>query len=55
MFDELAITQTPIREDEEFVISAIATSLSGTWLAGENPPDAYLPHALASAGRFGKP
>jgi hypothetical protein len=42
MFDELAITETPIREDEEFVISAIATSLSGTWLAGENPPDAYL-------------
>lgn len=32
----------PIREDEEFVVTSIATSLSGNWRPGENPPDAYL-------------
>jgi hypothetical protein len=32
----------PLREDEQFVIAAIARSLSATWRPGENPPDAYL-------------
>lgn len=31
-----------LRPDEEFVIHAVATSLSGDWWPGENPPDAYL-------------
>lgn len=31
-----------LRPDEEFVINAVATSLSGDWWPGENPPDAYL-------------
>jgi hypothetical protein len=33
---------TVLREDEEFVIASIASSLSGSWRPGENPPDAYL-------------
>jgi hypothetical protein len=32
----------PLREDEEFVITSIASSFSATWHPGENPPDAYL-------------
>jgi hypothetical protein len=32
----------PIHEDEEFVITSIASSFSATWRPGENPPDAYL-------------
>ena len=31
-----------LREDEEFVIGALADFMSGTWAAGEDPPDAYL-------------
>lgn len=31
-----------LRPDEEFVIQALATYLSGDWWPGENPPDAYL-------------
>ena len=31
-----------IRDDEEFVITSIAASLSCTWRPGEDPPDAYL-------------
>jgi hypothetical protein len=31
-----------LRDDEAFVITSIANSLSGTWRPGEDPPDAYL-------------
>ena len=31
-----------IRDDEQFVITSIADSLSAYWRPGENPPDAYL-------------
>jgi hypothetical protein len=31
-----------LRDDEGFVITSIARSLSATWRPGENPPDAYL-------------
>ena len=31
-----------LRSDEEFVICSVAAHFSGTWWAGENPPDAYL-------------
>lgn len=31
-----------LRSDEEFVICSVAAHFSGTWRAGENPPDAYL-------------
>jgi len=31
-----------LRDDEEFVIRAVARKFSGTWEPGENPPDAYL-------------
>jgi hypothetical protein len=33
---------TGLREDEEFVIKAVANAFSGTWQPGEDPPDAYL-------------
>jgi len=35
-------TQTPLREDEEFVITSVASAFSASWRPGENPPDAYL-------------
>jgi hypothetical protein len=41
---------TGLREDEEFVINAVARAFSGTWRPGEDPPDAYLavgPEAIA--------
>ena len=31
-----------LRDDEQFVIRAVANKFSGTWKPGENPPDAYL-------------
>jgi hypothetical protein len=31
-----------LKPDEQFVISALADHLNGTWSAGEDPPDAYL-------------
>lgn len=31
-----------LREDELFVINALCADISGTWLTGEDPPDAYL-------------
>ncbi len=31
-----------LQDDEEFVISAVAAVVSGTWRPGEDPPDAYL-------------
>lgn len=31
-----------LREDEIFVVEALCAALSGTWQAGEDPPDAYL-------------
>ncbi|HHJ38096.1 MAG TPA: hypothetical protein ENJ86_01355 [Methylothermaceae bacterium] len=31
-----------LRGDEEFVIQAVAASVSGEWKPAENPPDAYL-------------
>jgi len=31
-----------LRDDEEFVIGAVAAVVSGTWRPGEDPPDAYL-------------
>jgi hypothetical protein len=31
-----------MREDEEFVISAVAAFYSGSWRSGEDPPDAYV-------------
>jgi hypothetical protein len=31
-----------MRQDEKFVIESIATSYSGDWKPGEDPPDAYL-------------
>ena len=34
-----------LRQDEEFVIGAVAGVLSGNWEPGEDPPDAYLSFA----------
>lgn len=31
-----------LRDDEEFVIRALASAVSSTWRPGEDPPDAYL-------------
>jgi hypothetical protein len=31
-----------LREDEEFVIKAVADRFDAEWRAGEDPPDAYL-------------
>jgi hypothetical protein len=31
-----------MREDERFVIQAVAAHCSGKWRPGENPPDAYI-------------
>lgn len=31
-----------LRKDEEFVIRAIADYVSGSWVPGDDPPDAYL-------------
>lgn len=31
-----------LREDERFVIEALASKYSGKWIAGDEPPDAYL-------------
>lgn len=33
---------THLRDDEEFVMRALAARYSGEWKPGENPPDAYL-------------
>jgi hypothetical protein len=35
-------TLSGLREDEEFVITAVADAFSGAWRPGEDPPDAYL-------------
>src|SRR5271166_3433006 len=31
-----------IRDDEEFVITAVAAAFGGSWRHGEDPPDGYL-------------
>ena len=31
-----------MREDEQFVIQAVAAFCSGSWRSGEDPPDAYI-------------
>jgi len=31
-----------LRSDEVFCLNAVATSIGGTWMPGEDPPDAYL-------------
>jgi hypothetical protein len=40
--EEAATTMGRLREDELFVMTAIARSRSATWRPDENPPDAYL-------------
>ena len=43
MTEEISNTATSkLRDDEEFVIQAVAASVLGEWEPGDNPPDAYL-------------
>jgi hypothetical protein len=36
------VAKSTLREDETFVIEAVAKAFGGSWSPGEDPPDAYL-------------